>query len=220
MNYDHLGVILWRPEALERVVAEETERWPRHPRFEVGWDHEAFTYDYLAEHGPDLLAKMQRALAGFKGRLGVASCTYGQPLAQFINEESNIRQLAMARATLQRHFGVEPSVYIMSEHAMHSQMPQILAGCGFKGAVLRTHFMMYGCNPTIAEPVVFWVGLDGSHLRAVPTYPGQEEYAATSDTPPLGYVTLDNRILTDYPVDFGETLETFRRRCWSEHRSY
>jgi hypothetical protein len=28
-----------------------------------------------------------------------------------------------------------------------------LAGCGFRGAVLRTHFMMYGHNPAVDAPV-------------------------------------------------------------------
>lgn len=211
MTYDHLGIILWQLDALKRVLDQEIERLERHPTFKLGWDHEAYTYDYLAEHAPELLVRMKETLARFRGRLGVGTCTYGQPLSQFINEESNVRQLTMALETVEERLGVSLSVYIMSEHAMHSQMPQLLIGCGFRGAILRTHFMMYGYNPTVEAPVVWWVGLDGSHIPAVPTYPGQEEPVIRSHAQPFGAVTLDNRILTDYP-DYPQTLEAFRRR--------
>jgi alpha-mannosidase len=227
MTYDHLGIVLWRVEAVTRVIDQEVERLAKYPDFKVGWDHEAYTYDHLAEHAPELLERMREALARFPGRLGVGTCTYGQPLAQFINEESNIRQLTMALETVERRLDRSPSVYVMSEHAMHSQMPQLLVASGFRGAIMRTHFMMYGYNPTIEAPVVWWVGLDGSHIPAVPTYPGQEVDVVPSHTSPFGGVTQDNRILTDYPryvetsEEWGyeiddprpeEALDVFRRR--------
>jgi alpha-mannosidase len=199
MTYDHLGIILWRVEAVTRVIDQEVERLTRYPGFKVGWDHEAYTYDHLAEHAPELLERMRQALARFPSRLGVGTCTYGQPLAQFINEESNVRQLTMALETVEGRLGRSPSIYLMSEHAMHSQMPQLLAASGFRGAILRTHFMMYGYNPTVEAPVVWWVGLDGSHIPAVPTYPDQAVDVVPSHASPFGGVTLDNRILTDYP---------------------
>ncbi len=211
ITYDHVGIILWHLEALKRVFDQEIERLERHPTLKLGWDHEAYTYDYLAEHAPELLARIKEALARFRGRLGVGTCTYGQPLSQFISEESNVRQLTMALETTEEHLGVASSVYIMAEHAMHSQTPQLLVGCGFRGAIMRTHFMMYGYNPSVEAPVIWWVGLDGSHIPAVPTYPGQEEPVIPSHAQPFGAVTLDNRILTDYP-NYPQTLEAFRRR--------
>ena len=105
-------------------------------------------YDYLAENDPHALAAIQSALNKYGERLGIGSCTYGQPLMCFLNEESNIRQIQFATETVERRFGRKLSVYLMSEHAMHSQIPQILAGLGFWGAIMRTHFMMYGYNPT------------------------------------------------------------------------
>ena len=212
LNYDHLGVILWKISSLESVLATEIERLSAHPGFKIGWDHEAFTYDHLAENEPELFGRMVEALAQFPERLGVGTCTYGQPLSQFINEESNVRQLTMGLATVESRLGVSPSVYLMSEHAMHSQIPQLLVGCGFKGAILRTHFTMYGYPPTIEAPVVWWVGLDGSHVPAVPTYPGQVSSPAIPARPQtFGSVTLDNRILCDYAL-YPDDLSAFREQ--------
>ena len=38
-----------------------------------------------------------------------------------------MRQLVYGIRADQRHFGYTPVVYLMSEHAMHSQIPQLLA---------------------------------------------------------------------------------------------
>jgi alpha-mannosidase len=212
-TYDHLGIILWRVDAIERTLDAEIDRLERHPGFRVGWDHEAYTYDHLAEHAPHLLEKMKAALANYRNRLGVGSCTYGQPLSRFINEESNVRQLTMALDAVERQLGYRVSVYIVSEHAFHCQMPQLLVGCGFRGAILRTHFMMYGYCPTYEAPVGWWVGIDGSRLPALPTYPGQASAIAAPQAPSsFGAVTLDNRILTDGPDTFPMTLASFRER--------
>lgn len=61
----------------------------------------------------------------------------------------------------------------MSEHAMHSQIPQIINGFGFDGAIMRTHFMMYGYNPTFNYPIGLWEGIDGSRISTIPTYEGE-----------------------------------------------
>ena len=60
---------------------------------------------------------------------------------KFISDESNIRQIAYALDTERKIFNYRPPVYLMSEHAMHSQIPQIINGFGFDGAIMRTHFM-------------------------------------------------------------------------------
>jgi len=149
-------------------------------------------------------------LQRFSGRLGVGTATYGQPLSCFINEESNVRQLQYAREVNRRLLGATPPVYAMSEHAMHSQMPQLLRGFGFEGALLRTHFQMYGYNPTFDEPMGWWVGLDGSRLPAVPTYKGE---GAT-----FGQTTEDNRILTRYPgPECHEPLDKFQKKFGRIH---
>jgi hypothetical protein len=121
----------------------------------------------------------------------------------FINEESNIRQISYALEADRRHLGCAPDVYLMSEHAMHSQIPQILRGFGFTGSIMRTHFMMYGYNPTFNVAIGWWVGLDGSRIATIPTYVGEGAE--------FGRTTKDNWILTRYPGPECDTpLEKFR----------
>jgi hypothetical protein len=57
VNYDHIGVTLWGIEKLEQNLAEEFDRLARYPDFKIGWDHEAYAYDYLAEHAPETLGR-------------------------------------------------------------------------------------------------------------------------------------------------------------------
>jgi hypothetical protein len=93
----------------------------------------------------------------------------------------------------------------MSEHAMHSQIPQIIKGFDFTGAIMRTHFMMYGYNPTYNSPIGWWVGVDGSRIPAIPTYKGEGNG--------FGWVTEDNLILTRYPgAECKEPLEAYREK--------
>ena len=184
-------MILWGTDHFAERLRDAVGWLDRYPGFKIGLDNEAYVYDYLAERDPALLAELRGDLEKYAGRLGIGTCTYGQPLSCFINEESNIRQIAYALKTDRERLGCAPAIYLMSEHAMHSQMPQILAGFGFRGAIMRTHFMMYGYNPTFDVPIGWWVGLDGSRLPTVPTYPGEgAQFFKT---------TADNWFLTRYP---------------------
>jgi len=191
LTYDHGGVILWGTDHFAERLRNAIAWLDRYPDFKIGLENEAYAYDYMAEHDPALLDELRRYLSKYKGRFGIGTCTYGQPLSTFINEESNIRQIVYALKTDQRLLGCRPTIYLMSEHAMHGQMPQILNSLGFEGAILRTHFMMYGFNPTFDLPIGWWIGLDGSRIPAIPTYPG--EGAA------FGRTTVDNWFLTRFP---------------------
>ncbi|MHC4425463.1 MAG: alpha-mannosidase, partial [Planctomycetota bacterium] len=191
LTYDHGGLVLWGSDHFARHLRSAVEWLDRYPTFKIGLDNEAYTYDQLARANPEVLQEIRRYLKKYAGRFGIGTCTYGQPLSVFINEESNIRQIGHALAADRRHFDCAPSVYLMSEHAMHGQMPQILGGFGFTGAIMRTHFMMYGYNPTFDAATGWWVGLDGSRIPAVPTYKGQGAQ--------FGRTTVDNWILTRYP---------------------
>lgn len=205
ITYDHGGLILWGPDHFASRLHNAISWLDRYPSFKIGLDNEAYVYDALAEQNPKLLDELSGYLKKYQGRFGIGTCTYGQPLSAFINEESNVRQLVYAIRADQEHFGYTPVIYFMSEHAMHSQLPQLLAGCGFRGAIMRTHFMMYGYNPVFDAPIGWWVGLDGSRLPTVPTYPG--EGAAFGKTP------VDNWILTRYPSrEATNSLADFRRQ--------
>jgi alpha-mannosidase len=191
LTYDHGGLVLWGSDHFVRYLRSAVEWLDRYPSFKIGLDNEAYTYDQLARANPEVLHEIRTYIKKYAGRFGIGTCTYGQPLSVFINEESNIRQIGYALAADRRNLGYTPSVYLMSEHAMHSQIPQILKGFGFKGAIMRTHFMMYGYNPTFDAAVGWWVGLDGSRIPAIPTYKGEGAQ--------FGQTTVDNWILTRYP---------------------
>ncbi len=217
-SYDHIGVILWGSERLTCSVNKALERLARYKSFSTGWDHEAYTYDWLSEHAPDVLERMKSAVAENRNRLGIGGSTYGQPLSAFVDGESNIRQLTEGVRTVRRRLGYRLSVYLTSEHGFHPQLPQLLIGCGFEAAVLRTHFMMYGHNREFDEPIIWWTGTDGSRIAAIPTYVDQ---AATPplypDKIPGPTSTLDNRIMTDSvsqqsPLDLNEFRRRFGRR--------
>jgi hypothetical protein len=204
LTYDHGGLVLWGLDSFRERLKSATEWLDRYPSFKIGLDNEAFTYDALAEQHPEALKELRGILSRYKGRFGVGTCTYGQPLSVFINEESNIRQIGYALEADRRVLGAAPDVYLMSEHAMHSQIPQIIKGFGFRGAIMRTHFMMYGYNPTFDLPIGWWVGLDGTRMPTVPTY--REEGNS------FGRTTVDNWILTRYPgPECNQPLEDFRK---------
>ena len=202
LTYDHGGLVLWGKERFTKYLHSAIEWLDRYPGFKIGLDNEAYVYDFLNEHDTVLLGEIHRNLKRFSGRFGIGTCTYGQPLAQFINEESNIRQIGYALETDQLIFNYTPTVYLMSEHAMHSQIPQIIKGFGFNGAIMRTHYMMYGYNPTFNSAIGWWIGIDGSRIPAIPTYKGEGSS--------FGSDTEDNLILCCYPSSScNEPLEAF-----------
>jgi len=203
LTYDHGGVVLWGEEHFLKHLRGAVEWLDRYPSFKIGLENEAYTYDYLAEHNPEVLEEIRGYLKRYPGRFGIGSCTYGQPLSVFINEESNVRQIGYALEADRHHFNCSPDVYLMSEHAMHSQIPQILNGFGFSGAIMRTHYMMYGYNPNFNVAIGLWAGLDGSHIPTIPTYVGEGAE--------FGRTTTDNWILTRYPgPECNTPLEKFR----------
>jgi len=205
LTYDHGGLILWGNEHFRERMSNATVWLDKYPSFKIGLENESQIYDYFAENDTLLLNEIRSNLIKYKGRFAIGSCTYGQPLSQFINEESNIRQILYSIESTKKHFNYQPPIYLMSEHAMHSQIPQILNGFGFEGAIMRTHYMMYGFNPTFDVPIGWWVGLDKSRIPTIPTYPG--EGAA------FGRTTVDNWILTRYPgQDAKESMADYRKK--------
>jgi len=203
--YDHVGEILWGEKTIQKALDSAIDWMKKYPTFKIGMESEAWCYDYLAESNPRLLDSMRQACADFPGRFGIGTCTYGQPLSVFVDGESNIRQLWYGLDAMQRHFGFTPPIYVMSEHALHAQIPQLINGFGFKGAIMRTFFMMYGYNPMIDAATVWWQGIDGSKSFAIPTYVGGGVG--------FGRISADNWILTRYPSKLCmRSLEPYRRQ--------
>ena len=204
LTYDHGGLVLWGRDHFVKYLHSATDWLDRYPSFKIGLDNEAYTYDKLAEQDSAVLDEIRGYLSKYKGRFGIGTCTYGQPLSVFVNEESNIRQIEYALAADRKYFGTAPDVYLMSEHALHAQIPQLLKGFGLHGAIMRTHFMMYGYNPCFDAPIGWWVGLDGSRIATIPTYKGEGAQ--------FGKTTVDNWFLTRYPSpDASKSPADFRR---------
>lgn len=200
LSYDHGGYILWGPHFRERIESAVT--WlEKYPKFKIGLDNESFAYDKYSEEDPAIIETIKEILDKYKGRFGIGSSTYGQPLSVFINEESNVRQLVYAIRANLKYFGTTPDIYAVSEHAFHSQIPQLIKQAGYKGAIMRTHFMMYGYNPTYDQAYGWWVGEDGTRVPAIPTYDGEGARFAIT--------TFDNWVLTRWPDATDQSLEQF-----------
>jgi len=201
LTYDHGGYVLWGTDHFEEHLQSAYEWLDKYPAFKIGLDNECFAYDIYSQAAPEIIANIQNALKKYKGRFAIGSSTYGQPLSVYVSEESNVRHLTYAIYANKRHFDAAPPVYVISEHALHSQIPQLIVQAGYKGALMRTHFMMYGYNPTYNSPFGWWEGSDGTRIRTVPTYGGQGNQ--------FGLTTFDNWTLTRWPDSTDRSLEDF-----------
>ena len=106
VSYDHGGLVLWGYDHFVRHLREMLAWLDRHPKLKMGLDNEAWMYDWLAENQPAVLAEIRQALAKYPDRLGIATCTYGQPLANYLLDESNIRQIALGLETTRERLGL------------------------------------------------------------------------------------------------------------------
>ncbi|MGC8742980.1 MAG: hypothetical protein ACP5T0_03775 [Verrucomicrobiia bacterium] len=216
VSYDHGGVILWGYDHFLETFRELLTWFDRHPKLKMGLDNEAWAYDWLAENQPAVLGEIKAALRKYRGRLGIGSCNYGQPLAGFIVDESNVRQVTFAVEAVKKRLDYDLKIYSWSEHAGFPQLAQILASSGFEGVLMRTHFMMYGYCPGYDEPIVLWESRDGSKIPCVSTYIHQERqlpnYLAQPPGP-FGLTTEDTWILTRYPSkESPAPLDSFVKR--------
>lgn len=200
LSYDHGGFVLWG-EVIEARL-DKVKGWlDKYPKFKVGLDYEAFTFDEAERTFPVLNEKIESMLKEYKGRFALGSTTYGQPLSLYISDESNIRQLTYAIKSNIEHFGETPSVYAISEFALNNQLPQLLKKCCYEAALMRTHVMNYGYQSDYDSAFGIWKGKDGTGIKAVPTYKDAG----------VGYTncTLDNWILTRWPGDSQYSLDDF-----------
>jgi len=93
LTYGHGGMVLWGRDHFRDCLSDAIAWLDRFPSFQIGLDNEAHSYDYLAENDPGILEELRGYLKHYRGRFGIGTCTYGQPLSQFINEESNVRRI-------------------------------------------------------------------------------------------------------------------------------
>ncbi len=195
--------MLWKDSVKPRI--KELFEWmEKYPRFRTGLDYESFTFDEFAKCDPEVVELCQKLLKEYPDRVGLGATTYGQPLALTISEESNARQLTYAVRTNMEYFGKTPSVYAISEFALHNQIPQLIKKCGYEAAILRSHVMGYGYPRTFDSAWGKWIGKDGTAVDSVPTY--DDEGRGFNCT------TLDNWILSRWPKDTEISLEDYEEK--------
>lgn len=203
LTYEHGGYVLWKDEVKPRL--KKLFEWlEKYPTLKIGLDYESFTFDEFSKEDPEVVALTKELLEKYPDRVGLGATTYGQPLALTISEESNARQLLYAVRTNLDYFGKTPSVYAISEFALHNQTPQLISLCGYKAAILRSHVMGYGYPKNFDCAWGKWIGKDGTQIPSVPTYPEQGRG--------FNCTTVDNWILSRWPVDSDlYSLEDFEK---------
>jgi hypothetical protein len=171
LTYDHaVGYPKIQEEARKTIALVEAN-----PEWRTGSQVEGWTWDWLAKNDPAFVKEAREWIARYKGRWLPDGGSYGQPYFTFISEESGIRQMFYGTRAIKEHLGYDNNLYIYSEHETMPQLPQILAGMGYRGAIMRTHMQYGGDGPACDADWVLWTGLDGSSIPAVPAYSGREQ---------------------------------------------
>ena len=204
LTYEHGGYVLWEKEVKPRL--KKIDEWlQKYPKLRIGLDYESFAFDEFSKQDPEVVELIGELLKKYPDRVGLGATTYGQPLALTISEESNARQLSYAVKTNLDYYGVTPSVYAISEFALHNQTPQLIAQCGYKAALLRSHVMGYGYPRTFDSAWGRWIGKDLTEIPAVPTYDEQGRG--------FNCTTLDNWIISRWSEDDpGYDIEDFEEK--------
>jgi hypothetical protein len=152
------------PQIGERLIDAACRR-PDRP---VVFEFDAHAYEDMARRAPAAIAKMRWALGC--GALEVVNGTYAQPLSQTISGECNLRHFFYGLRAIRRALGVDVRYYLSQEPLFFPQLPQILKGFGYEGAVLRTHWSPFGTDPARDATLVRWRGPDGSEIPTAPRY--------------------------------------------------
>ncbi|HIE18587.1 TPA: hypothetical protein EYP75_02570, partial [Candidatus Bathyarchaeota archaeon] len=126
------------------------------------------TWEVLAKYYPEDIKLFRSAIE--KGILEPVGGLYSYAYLLNLGTESNIRQFSYGLEAIKNSLGAKIETYhVAGDHyAFHPQLPQILNGFGYKYAVLRSG------NPGWIRGVhaekIYWRGLDGSLIEALPTY--------------------------------------------------
>ncbi len=148
-------------EALLRRLHESPDR-------PAVFDMDAHAYEDMARQAPQFVANIRRAVEA--GALEIANGTYGQPLSQTVSGESNVRHLFFGLRAIRRTLGVRAASFVSQEPLYFPQLPQVLAGFGFRGVLLRTHWAPFGRERACDSAFVRWRGPDGTEILTAPRY--------------------------------------------------
>ena len=141
------------------------------PDFKIGLEIEPETWDSVKVVAPLDYERLKKRLTE-GDRAEYNNPSYAQPYLFNIGGESVIRQLEYGIRKLEGHFpGIIINTYACEEPCFTSSLPTVLAGFGFKYAVIKNPNTCWGGYSAPARGgVVRWTGPDGTSLRAVPRY--------------------------------------------------
>jgi hypothetical protein len=132
------------------------------------FDVDGHTFEEMAHRRPQDMARLAQAVQA--GAIEVVNGTYGQPLSLTVSGEAMVRHFYYGLRAIEGAMGVRVESFLSQEPLFFPQMPQVLAGFGFRRAVLRTHWAPFGSDPGANATVVRWCGPDGSEMPTVPRY--------------------------------------------------
>lgn len=206
--YEHEGYLawgIWNPgDYLVKTYERSVERLKKYPSYKLGFNIGAQTFDYDSQHKGILTKKFRDWLKRYKGRLSIAGGDYSQPLANFIDEESLIRQFFYGLSTYKKLLDYDVTVWQTSENGNTPQLPAVLNGFGYKGAIFRTHYTAFGGVPEFGYSKCLWTGPDGSEIPAIPAYPGQYWRP--------GWLGIDGDIMSRYDKPWESQLPGKRKK--------
>ena len=138
------------------------------PSLHTIFDIDGHTFEEMARKRPQDMARLAQAAQA--GAIEVVNGTYGQPLSLTVSGEAIVRHFYYGLRAIEEAIGVRVDSFLSQEPLFFPQMPQVLAGFGFRRAVLRTHWAPFGSDPGVDADVVRWRAPDGSEIPTAPRY--------------------------------------------------
>jgi hypothetical protein len=158
-------------------VTDAMEMADRAPHVKTCINLDARAYELMAEKFPEVAERLKKYLAA--GKVELIGGTYGQPMGTMFSGESNIRQIVVGRETIRKALDYEMVTFLEEEEFTHPQIPQIVAGAGFRFASLAQMdtWGRAGC-PKLEFNAIAWKGIDGT---AIPTIPKNSLFGYSPD---------------------------------------
>src|SRR5215472_4961257 len=128
---------------------------------------DARAYEFMAEKFPEVARRLKKYLA--EGKVELIGGTYGQPMGTMFSGESNIRQILYGRETIRKALDYEMVTFLEEEEFSHPQVPQIVAGAGYRYASLAQVDTWGNAGiPRLELNSFRWQGKDGATIPSTP----------------------------------------------------
>lgn len=144
-------------------VLDAMELADRPPFLKTCINLDARAYELMAARYPRITARLKKYLAA--GKVELIGGSYGQPMGTMFSGESNVRQIVVGRETIRKALDYEMTMFLEEEEFTHPQIPQIVAGAGYKYASLaQLDTWGFAGVPTLEVNAFRWKGKDGTSV--------------------------------------------------------